>query len=82
MTVGAQRARAIVTSLLADDTFGASEMLDDLNGDEAEEVIIQLSTDCSALLRRLAFLMGDEPLNIWQHVVLARINAEEYPQWP
>lgn len=81
-TRGAERARAIVTSLLADDTFAASEMLDDLDGDEAEDVIIHLSTDCAALLRRLSFLMGSEPIHVWQQVVLARINAEEGPQWP
>jgi hypothetical protein len=82
MSVGAERARAIVTSLLADDTYRASELLDDLDGDEAEDVIIQLSTDCAALLRRLAFFMDSDSLTIWQHVVLARITAEEGPTWP
>lgn len=79
---GSERARAIVTSLLADDTAQASALLDDLATDEAEGVIIQLSTDCAALLRRLGFLIHQEPLTVWQRLVLARINAEEGPTWP
>lgn len=77
MNAGAEQARAIVTSLVFDDTSQAYDIVAALDRDEAEEAIIQLSTDVHALLRRLAFLTESEVETIWRHVVLARIAAEE-----